>query len=319
MKSLKKIIFIGFGCILPWVLCFFYYHLISATDLSMKPVSFKGEKAPIVCFVTYADGLDVYHQNRNILAYSALDRGMDFSFHYHRPHLDEDFVKNNPILNEKVGVGYWLWKPYIILKALERLQEGEYLLYADSGFVLRDGIRDFMLKSLADTTKHVSLFAYDPKDYGKAARCASGDVFAEVDCQTQACADAPHVMGGLLFIRKTPESVSFIQEWLRLCSNADLLTGRNQKKSPLPGFSNHQHDEGILSVLAAKQEAIISYVPVDQTFFSVIRMHRRKTDRESLLPYATDLLYRQEKKIIEILLPKPVTDFFQSISFKKDK
>ena len=31
------------------------------------------------------------------------------------------------------GAGYWCWKPFIMLRELESLQEGDYLLYTDAG------------------------------------------------------------------------------------------------------------------------------------------------------------------------------------------
>ena len=31
------------------------------------------------------------------------------------------------------GAGFWVWKPFIILKELEHLEEGDYLLYTDAG------------------------------------------------------------------------------------------------------------------------------------------------------------------------------------------
>lgn len=38
------------------------------------------------------------------------------------------FINSNPR-----GYGYWLWKPYIILKQLELLNDGDILFYADCG------------------------------------------------------------------------------------------------------------------------------------------------------------------------------------------
>ncbi|HLD95852.1 MAG TPA: hypothetical protein VI959_04365 [Alphaproteobacteria bacterium] len=310
MKLFKKVLFIGFGCVLPWVLSASYYHLISGTDLSMKPVAFKGEKGPHVALVTYADGLEQFHQNRNTLAYTAIDRGFDFTFNYQRSHIDEEFLKKNPILNEKPGVGFWLWKPYFILKALDRLQDGEYLLYADSGFLLRDGFRDFVINMMTESKKDIALFAYAPKDHGTAVSCASADVFKALKCEGEACQKSPHVMGGLVFIKNTPTTRAFIKQWLDYCCDADLLTGRNQKEPALHGHSHHQHDEGILSVLAGRENNLIVYVPADQEFFKHIRMHRRKANTESLWPYTSDALYREEKYFLQLLLPKVVTDFF---------
>ncbi len=48
--------------------------------------------------------------------------------------LDENFRrKNQHILKHKKGGGYWLWKPYIIRKTLEGMEEGDFLFYVDAG------------------------------------------------------------------------------------------------------------------------------------------------------------------------------------------
>ena len=51
----------------------------------------------------------------------------------------KDFVNSNPR-----GYGYWLWKPYIIKKTLNSMEDGDILLYADSGCELNPkGINKF--------------------------------------------------------------------------------------------------------------------------------------------------------------------------------
>ena len=34
------------------------------------------------------------------------------------------------------GYGYWQWKPYIIRRVIDRMEEGDYLVYADAGCTL---------------------------------------------------------------------------------------------------------------------------------------------------------------------------------------
>lgn len=47
--------------------------------------------------------------------------------------------KNKEILNNQRGAGLWLWKPYIIDKALAEIKMGEYLFYCDAGsFFIRN-------------------------------------------------------------------------------------------------------------------------------------------------------------------------------------
>lgn len=47
---------------------------------------------------------------------------------------DEDFWKNNEnfVITNPRGFGYWIWKPHIINKELEKMEEGDILIYADS-------------------------------------------------------------------------------------------------------------------------------------------------------------------------------------------
>lgn len=48
--------------------------------------------------------------------------------------LDEEFkAKNKHILSQKRLGGYAVWKPYIILKAIENINYGDYCMYLDSG------------------------------------------------------------------------------------------------------------------------------------------------------------------------------------------
>ena len=39
-----------------------------------------------------------------------------------------NFIQNNPR-----GYGYWLWKPYIVKKTIEQMNDGDILLYLDCG------------------------------------------------------------------------------------------------------------------------------------------------------------------------------------------
>jgi hypothetical protein len=70
-------------------------------------------------------------------------------------------------LNNHRGFGYWLWKPYIINKLLEKLSEGDILIYADSGCGLHkkdmsvEKVNSFFKNTLSINTKYNNLFG-DP-------------------------------------------------------------------------------------------------------------------------------------------------------------
>lgn len=69
----------------------------------------------------------------DIFLYEELNLGKDFTNHF------------NDKLNYNVrGFGYWCWKPYIILKSLEKIKDGDILVYADTGCHLKKEYIDKM-------------------------------------------------------------------------------------------------------------------------------------------------------------------------------
>lgn len=282
LKMLLKVIK-GLFFIVPVVLVLLLLHTIYFLDYSIQPTPelSEAQKPVNIHLMSYADGAEIYRQNQNILAMSAIHRGVDFIYNYRRNHIDSAFIHANPIMSNPTGAGYWLWKSYLILETLKKIPEGDILIYADTGLLIRQDIRDYFTKGLGD--KDVLLFAYNPQEYKLAATIASGDVFDALHCRNDHCRYGHHVWAGILVLRNSKQSRSFIEQWLRLGKNTDLLTGRKQHSLPFPEFEFHQHDEGLLSVLAAKQAALVNFISMDRAFFIHINMHRRKSNRRSLL------------------------------------
>ena len=77
-----------------------------------------------VWLVSYSHG-EVHLANQNWQIFSALNKCIDFYLPYSFKDLDDDFVaKNKELLSKPRGAGYWVWKPYIILKTLKMIPRG---------------------------------------------------------------------------------------------------------------------------------------------------------------------------------------------------
>jgi hypothetical protein len=65
---------------------------------------------------------------------------VDEYYNYSPNDIDKVFKeKNKDILSRERGNGYWLWKPYFILKTLkEKLNNGDYLIYTDAQIIYTD-------------------------------------------------------------------------------------------------------------------------------------------------------------------------------------
>ena len=55
-------------------------------------------------------------------------------FEFSPSDIEDSFLeKNKNIFSYERGHGLWIWKPYFILKALQEINEGDYLFYCDAG------------------------------------------------------------------------------------------------------------------------------------------------------------------------------------------
>ncbi len=280
------------------LLCLTLLHMLHTLDWSEQKPNLLSQiqKSASYYLISYADGPPIFFQNRNILAASAINRGFDFIYNFRREHLDPHFVQQNPILNEPCGAGFWLWKPYLILKTLNQVPDGSIVMYADSGLLVRKSLPNYIEQGMQQD-KDILLFAYDPALDGYAGYCASGDTFAAIDCLNDKCRNSPHVWAGIIIVRNSAKSRAFIEQWLHLAEQPDLLKGSNLKTPNYPEFRHHQHDEGLLSALAGREAAKINFVPMDKNFFAHIGTHRRKTSEQSLIGLMSSEYIYQERKL----------------------
>ena len=94
-------------------------------------------------FITFATEDHMSFAQKNVE--SALSVGkFDTATIYTMNDLDDHFKeKNQYILNNKRGSGYWLWKPYIIFKKLLEIDENDILCYNDSKYIWLKDIREY--------------------------------------------------------------------------------------------------------------------------------------------------------------------------------
>jgi hypothetical protein len=152
--------------------------------------------------------------------------------------VDPTFRMLNPVMNEVRGAGYWLWKPYILLKEMMQSDDGDVVVYMDAGVEMID--EPTWLKGL----DNVWLFGnqYKHEDWCK------GDVMDAIyhgpyDKQVQASVVAVRVNGW---------TKTFVKEWLTWCEMPGFLDDSPSKSKNRKGFQEHRHDQAILTCLAYK-------------------------------------------------------------------
>lgn len=274
-------------------------HAFFAIDFSRTPVE-KELKTP-VHLVSYADGPDYFHQNQRMLTYSALQKGVSHIFNYRRDFIDTDFYKKNKyILDQKSGVGAWLWKPWVIMITLQKIPENAVLLYCDSGFIIK---RD--ITPLLDLLKNhdMALAAYSKEEGGLLGQLTKKEALTKTGCDTTACRKAPLIWAGFLCMRNTPRTRAFIHQWLTYCQDPDLILPHTKFAQ-----QRHQYDQSLLSITYFKNPQGITLVNAEKTGFNnILRWHHRNNlvmGEDSLMLKLENGIKGWERKIIDSSLSK---------------
>lgn len=207
-------------------------------------------------FINYASGGFFNSQNEGLR--SAKSFGFE-SIGYTDNDIDNDFKsKYSTILNSKRGAGYWIWKPYIILDMLNKMSDGDYLIYMDSGARFVKDPSEFI--EMIDE-KGILSFSMIHKQY----KWTKGDCFYYINKENkESFKDDNQLQGTYIFFRKCDYSVSFVKKWLEYCTMDGLISDEpNKSMDNFDGFIDHRHDQSIFSLLSYN-EGIKSVPQIDQ-------------------------------------------------------
>mgnify|MGYP001269792970 CR=1 FL=1 len=158
------------------------------------------------------------------------------------------YNENKEIFDQERGCGYWLWKPFYILKKLEEIDDGDIVFYADCADVFMPQLIPF-LRGEFDTCDVILLQgAYKNKDWTKR------DCFVMMDCDSEEYWDHNQLEAGIGFFKKTAKTIEVVNEWLEYCKNPHILTDAPNQSGyhNFPSFQDHRHDQSILTNIAIK-------------------------------------------------------------------
>jgi hypothetical protein len=208
-------------------------------------------------FITFATPDHMSFAEANVK--SALEvGGFDTAKIYTMNDIDDYFkAKNAHILNQPRGSGYWIWKPYIILKKLLEIDEGDILCYNDSKYLWSKNIRQFESDIL--TGKNIGVYKNKPntgtyieKEWTKFDALALMNIKHENNFRNDVI-NSNQVWAGFILLRKTFNPIRFIGEWLTYVQDHRIVTDSPSLFGPEnANFKENRHDQSVLSLLCKK-------------------------------------------------------------------
>ncbi len=290
------------------VIAYIFMHAFFMSDLSKTPL--ENEIKEPVYLVSYADGPEVFLKNQKMLVYSGLQKGISYFFNYRRHFIDADFAaRNKTLLSQKAGAGLWLWKPWAIMKTLKQVPENAYVVYCDSGFIVKGDMTPllYLLKN-----HDMVLAAYSKEEGGTLGQLTVKETRIATGCDTPAAYEAPVIWAGLLIMKNTTITRRFIQQWLDYCQREELIL-------PHTTFPNqrHQYDQSLLGITYFKNPQHIALVNAEQVGFNnILRWHHRNNatvEKDSLMLKLDNGIKGWERKIIDSAFFKKIADWIYAL------
>ena len=220
---------------------------------------------------------------------------------FKRSDIDRDFYEaNRKVLDCKRGGGYWLWKPYFILKALNSVNEGDYVLFIDAGAIVIKSIKKLIRIMERDSQPiFLSSSLLQNGDW-----CKKQTLIA-MGCDCDAAKKRPQPEGGFVLLKKCNKSYEFVNEWLKYAKNFDLISDCSEKESrdQYPSFHEHRHDQAIMSNVSYKM-GIEPYKGVG-----------RRSEYCYYVRFGNDFFGYTREDLIKLYLTERNRDFFKNSNY----
>lgn len=199
-----------------------------------------------------------YQKQLKINKISALKVGKVDEYYSYGPNdIDSEFrKKNKEILSRERGNGYWLWKPYFILKTLkEKLKEGDYLIYTDAGVMYMNSTKiivDFLNEEKA------KMWAFRLKF--KEKMYSKRDAFILLGADTPFYTETPQYMATIQIYQKSKFTEKFLEKLLYYSQDKRIITDDNNTlgKDNYIGFRDNRHDQTVFSIMIKKYRQVKS-------------------------------------------------------------
>jgi len=233
----------------------------------------------LVCYAS--DNMTISQEN---LIVSSLRNGVEKTFSYSVKDIDPFFFGvNKEVLMQERGAGYWIWKSYVVNKALLEMNDGDILIYSDAGVSFVEEVKHIIEKMDQDIFLFTNGFKQIEWCKGKVFETITG-IKIPNDGQIQHLEDFKQVQASVIFMKVTDFTRRFMAEWLSWCQIPGFIDDSPMERN-YPTFAEHRHDQAILCCLQIKYGMKLHWWPtlysehIDKggaTYPAMFDHHRRR-------------------------------------------
>ena len=218
----------------------------------------------MIHLITYSN--HVYENSKHRLCEQAKNtEWFDTIKSYSPEDLDSDYTEHfKNILNMPRGAGYWIWKSYIIKKRLEEIDDGDILIYLDSGcYINFKGEKRFdeyikMLNNSDEGIISFQLIGHNEKEW------TTKEIFSYFMLDNNGeIANSGQIIGGIRIMKKNQNIMKLINAETKVYYDNPLLVTDHYNNNQESYFKDNRHEQSIFSIIRKMSNPILL---TDETF-----------------------------------------------------
>jgi hypothetical protein len=157
----------------------------------------------------------------------------------------------NFIRTHRPGFGLWIWKPKVIYDTLNKMKEGDILVYCDAGMYVNKKGKDRFNFYINQLEKH-DMVVFSAGDNYKAQQFVKNDAIMAY-YPTFNGEWTTYCYAGIMIIKKTKNTLNLINDWLRLCENYHFIDKNPSRKyRDFSYYLGNDCDNGLFNLCLAK-------------------------------------------------------------------
>jgi hypothetical protein len=260
----------------------------------------------MLTLINFSDKKFKKKQKLNSLSGKLFGR-IDKIIEYNFDDIDKDFLNRNKetINNSLRGLGSFFWKPYFVEKTLNELNEGDFLIYADSGSIFLKDIKP-LLAYMDELKKDILCFQLPLIEKQWTKR----DTFVLMNCDSEEYSKSSQILATFFILRKSEDGLFFIREWKDYCCDSRVLSDKPNTMGieNYDGFIEHRHDQSVLSLLCKKYaDKVLTIGDISDYGFYPYRYYKKNKNRL----FTTDIQYPFKGFILSTRSERTVTYLFK--------
>lgn len=172
------------------------------------------------------------------------DEDLMTDIHYWSKH--KDFTLSN-----KRGYGYFLWKPYLILKTMETMKDGDILVYADAGCEIdpENEERIAQLEHLCQVVKEDKIIG---SECNRERNMNKMDLLVYMDALQEEILSTSQRQATSVMIYKDSSTMEFVKKWYEIGCIYNNIDDSPSVYKNFACYDEHRHDQSIFSLLTKK-------------------------------------------------------------------